>query len=83
MDDMEKEVARLGFSADGSCSEREPVFITVSEFRGTKYLNVRKYYEDNGQWRPTKKGITIRKEQFGELLSVLNSEKDKILAMLE
>jgi hypothetical protein len=82
MDTMEKEVARLGFSADGKTSDREPVFITVSEFKGQKYLNIRKYFDDNGQWKPTRKGITMRREQFAELLAALNSEKEKILEML-
>ncbi|MBN1648290.1 MAG: transcriptional coactivator p15/PC4 family protein [Spirochaetales bacterium] len=82
MDNQETEIARLGFSSDGITSEREPVFITVSEFRGQKYLNIRKYYEDNGTWHPTKKGITIRKDQFSEILSVFNAEKENILRLL-
>ena len=83
MADQEMEIARLGFDGEGNCSVREPIFITVSEFKGKKYLNVRKYYEENGQWKPTKKGITFGGDQFEEFLSVLNSEKANIVSKLK
>jgi len=34
--------------------------LTVSEFRGEQYLNIREYFLDfNSQWQPTKKGISV------------------------
>jgi len=34
--------------------------LTVSEFRGTHYLHLRKYYQDyEGNWMPTKEGASM------------------------
>ena len=82
MENSEIEIARIGVNPDGSSDLREPVFVTVSEFRGTKYLNIRKYFDDNGEWKPTKKGITLRSEQYEDLLAVLNSRNSDILKAL-
>jgi hypothetical protein len=36
------------------------VHVTVSQFRGVEYFSMRKYYLDfEGDWKPTKEGITI------------------------
>lgn len=82
MEANEKEIAGIGIKSDGTSDVREPVFITVSEFRGTKYLNIRKYFDDNGKWKPTKKGITLKKDQYVELLEILNSRNGEILGLL-
>ena len=38
---------------------------SVSDFRGKKSVNLRKYYkEKSGEWKPTKKGINLTKDQF-------------------
>ncbi|KAE9552513.1 hypothetical protein FO519_004255 [Halicephalobus sp. NKZ332] len=39
-------------------------FVTVSEFRGRHFLNIREYYEKGGKLLPTKKGITFNKNEF-------------------
>ena len=41
-------------------------FVSVSEFRGKKYVNIREFYEKNGQLLPGKKGmkITIRMKRL-------------------
>ena len=34
--------------------------LTVSEFKGVQYLNIREYFLDfEAEWKPTKKGISI------------------------
>ncbi len=83
MENGEIEIARIGINPDGTSDVREPVFVTVSEFRGTKFLNIRKHFEDNGEWKPTKKGITLRKEQYEDLLTILNSRNGDILKALD
>jgi len=38
----------------------EQIRITVSEFRGTHYLQIRKYFQDfEGEWVPTPKGVSM------------------------
>ena len=34
--------------------------LTVTEFRGEQYLNIREYFLDfDSEWQPTKKGISV------------------------
>ena len=43
----------------------EKIVFGVSEFRGKNYANIRIYYEDDeGEWKPTKKGISVSLEDF-------------------
>jgi hypothetical protein len=43
----------------------EKIVFGVSEFRGKNYANIRIYYEDDeGEWKPTKKGISVNLEDF-------------------
>jgi len=45
----------------------EKIVFGVSEFKGKNYANIRIYYEDDeGEWKPTKKGISINLEDFIE-----------------
>ena len=49
-------------------SPDEIVRATIGEFRGRKTVGVRIYYEDvSGEWKPTKKGITLTADLFSEL----------------
>ena len=45
----------------------EKIVFGVSEFRGKNYANIRIFYEDDeGEWKPTKKGISVNLEDFIE-----------------
>jgi hypothetical protein len=45
----------------------EKIVFGVSEFRGKNYANIRIFYEDDeGEWKPTKKGISVNLEDFEE-----------------
>ncbi len=45
----------------------EKLIFSVSEFKGKQYANIRIYYEDDeGEWKPTKKGITVALDTFSE-----------------
>jgi hypothetical protein len=45
----------------------EKIVFGVSEFRGKNYANIRIFYEDDeGEWKPTKKGISVNLEDFVE-----------------
>jgi len=74
----EKQIAKIGLDEDGAPTMKEPIFVSISDFRNNKYLNIRKYYEVEGEWRPTKKGIALSYKNFKELLNVLNENADKI-----
>ena len=45
----------------------EKIFFNLSEYKGKKYADIRIYYEDDeGEWKPTKKGITLTLDRFAE-----------------
>lgn len=45
----------------------EKIIFGISEYKGKEYANIRIYYEDDeGEWKPTKKGVTIALESFAE-----------------
>lgn len=45
----------------------EKIVFSLSEFKGKNYADIRIYYEDDeGEWKPTKKGIAIGLDRFQE-----------------
>jgi len=44
-------------------------FISISEFRGKKLVDVREWYGDDDDLKPGKKGISLSKDQFEKLVS--------------
>jgi hypothetical protein len=40
---------------------------TVSEFKGKYYVNIREYYDKDGELAPTQKGLSLNKEQWEKL----------------
>ncbi len=45
----------------------EKIFFSLSEYKGKHYADIRIYFEnDEGEWKPTKKGITISLDRFAE-----------------
>lgn len=45
----------------------EQILIGLREFRGTRFIDIRAYFEtDDGEWRPTKKGVTLPIDAFPE-----------------
>jgi len=46
----------------------EEVRATLKEFRGRRYLDLRIYYQDDqGEWKPTRKGVSLSTDFMGEL----------------
>ena len=60
----------------------EKIVFSFSEYKGKHYVGIRVYYEDDeGEWKPTKKGISIGidryfefKDHLGELEEYLRTE---------
>ena len=79
MADETKTLGIIGIDADGKVSVREPIFINLSSFKNTHYLDVRKFYDKDGTWQPSSKGITLRGNQLTELLTILTEKQNEIL----
>ncbi len=42
--------------------------VSLSEFQGKQYVGARIYYmDDKGDWKPTKKGITLSPENMAQV----------------
>ncbi|MGD0883566.1 MAG: transcriptional coactivator p15/PC4 family protein [Thermodesulfovibrionales bacterium] len=58
----------------------EIVRVSFEIYKGRNFLDVRAYFEtDNGEWRPTKKGIAIAPDKIDNLIELLQSAKKKAL----
>ena len=54
-------------------NSRESLVINQSEFKGVKLVDVRVFYKDeNGDLKPTKKGVSVRLEQLDALIKALS-----------
>ncbi|KNC27683.1 RNA polymerase II transcriptional coactivator [Lucilia cuprina] len=44
--------------------------VRINEFKGRKYVDIREFYEKNGESLPGKKGISLTLQQWKKLLEV-------------
>ncbi len=57
------------------------IHIRLSRFRERDYLDIRNFYQtEEGEWRPTRKGIAIPVEMYDELMAALTEAKPMIEA---
>jgi len=62
-------------------SDTEKLVVELSNYKGRDFVSARIYYlADNGEWRPTKKGITVKPEKVDELIALFQQIKDKLPA---
>ncbi|MBS6602318.1 MAG: transcriptional coactivator p15/PC4 family protein [Brachyspira sp.] len=58
-------------------SDTEQLQISVSEYKGRSYLNMRIFYttDDGATWLPTKKGVTFAPDQLDLLMDAIEEAK--------
>lgn len=57
----------------------EKLKVSISEYKGFIFLDVRVHYEDDqGEYKPTKKGITLKKEDIEPLIKLLKEGEKKL-----
>ena len=66
-------------------SSTEQLQISVSEYKGKSYLNMRIFYttDDGATWIPTKKGVTFAPEQLDLLSEAIEDAKKEFMAEAE
>ncbi|CAG9785529.1 unnamed protein product [Diatraea saccharalis] len=76
--------AKMGSRTD----DKEPTWVLegkklvkVREFKGKVYVDVREFYEKNGELLPGKKGISMTPEQWRKLLSLGDEINETISTM--
>ena len=62
-------------------SDTEQLQISVSEYKGKSYLNMRIYYttDDGATWLPTKKGVTFAPDQLDILSDAIEEAKKEFM----
>ncbi|MCI0470758.1 MAG: transcriptional coactivator p15/PC4 family protein [Candidatus Aminicenantes bacterium] len=60
-------------------SDIERLKVECSNYKGKDFLSIRIYYlAENGEWRPTKKGVTVKPDKIDELIDLLKQAKEKL-----
>jgi hypothetical protein len=55
---------------------KDKIIVTVKEFKGKQYIDLRTYFEnDQGEWIPTKKGISLTPDNIDEMIEFLQKAK--------
>ena len=55
------------------------IHVRLSRFKERDYLDIRNFYEtEDGEWKPTRKGIAVPVEFYDDLMAALQAAKDKI-----
>ncbi len=50
----------------------EKIRVSTENYKGHDFISIRVFYEDNqGVWKPTKKGISISYDKIGTLMEIL------------
>ncbi len=64
-------------------SETEQLQISLSEYKGTSYLNMRIFFTNDGgsTWIPTKKGVTFTADQLDTLTEAIEQAKQEFMAV--
>lgn len=58
---------------------KDKIIVALKEFKGKKYVDIRTHFEsDNGEWIPTKKGITLTPDSLDEMIDLLKTAKKKV-----
>jgi hypothetical protein len=58
---------------------KDKIIITLKEFKGKQYIDIRTYFENQeGEWIPTKKGISLTPDNVDDLIKFLNEAKQKV-----
>ncbi len=57
---------------------RERIEVRAAEYEGHPYVDIRTYWRvrDDDEWRPSKKGVTLKPELVGELIGALKKVED-------
>lgn len=63
-------------------SDTEQLQISVSEYKGRSYLNMRIFYttDDGASWLPTKKGVTFAPDQLDMLSDAIEEAKKEFMS---
>jgi hypothetical protein len=50
---------------------KEKIMVTLEDYRGHRLCDCRVYWDDNGTWRPSRKGISLKGESVVGVIALL------------
>ncbi len=62
-------------------NELEEIRVRVRAFRGHPYIDIRVYWRTDPEeeyWRPSQKGVTLKPELVGELITALKNVEPEV-----
>jgi hypothetical protein len=59
--------------------KNKEIRVLLAEFQGAKYVDIRAYYQDkdDGEWKPTKSGVTVPPAKLSELRDLLDVAEEQ------
>lgn len=78
----ERKMADAKILATIDRTDTEQLQISISEYKGKSYLNMRIFYttDDGATWLPTKKGVTFTPDQIDILTDAIEAAKQEFMA---
>ena len=52
---------------------QEKIRVEKRKYKGREFVDVRTYYLDGEEWKPTQKGVTFRPDRLNEVMKALKS----------
>ena len=64
-------------------NDTEEVRISAGTYKEKEYVDIRIFYCDktSGEWKPTKKGVTINRNLFGEFMEGLKRAEQELVVV--
>ena len=78
----ENKMAEAKILASIQRTDTEQMQISISEYRGKSYFNLRIFYttDDGATWLPTKKGVTFAPDQLDILSDAIEEAKKEFMS---
>jgi hypothetical protein len=58
-------------------SANERLKVSLNNYKGSDFIDIRVYFEADDDWKPTKKGVTIHPDRLEELIQLLQKAKEE------
>ena len=70
----------MGLIAELEKNQKEKIRISIEEYRGARFVDCRVYWEDDqGEWKPSKKGIALNDECINEVINALQKARKELV----
>jgi len=63
----------MGLIGEIQKNQKEKIMVSTNEYKGNKFVDLRVYFEDesSGEYKPTKKGISLSKKVAPDVIELI------------